>query len=201
MKEKYEVPKAGDLDKIRETKESLLGLAPGGALINQLVDTFFKSPIEKRRDEWMSEVAEGLLKLETEFGVMRGDLEKNEKFLDILFTATTASYKTSSTAKRRYLRNFVLNSARIPNEDESYRKSLLSKLERLEEAHVSIMLEVEKTRQPPNLTDSDKTRNRSFASDLRFLGIDVTGPDVDSDGIGSIGRDLLALIAEPSDDI
>lgn len=197
MKEKYEVPKPGDLDKIRETKNSLLGLVPGGSLVNQLVDTFFTSPIEKRREEWMSEVAEGLQRLESEFDILQSKLVDNEEFLDILYTATAASIRTSSQAKRFYLRNFVLNSALRPNLDESYRKSLLSKLERVEEAHVVIMLEVETKRERIRPNESEKDKFRCFASDLRFIGVDVTGPDVESDGIGITGRDLLSFIVEP----
>jgi len=180
---KYEVPQPGDLDKIRETKESLLGLMPvAGSLVNQLVDTFFASPIEKRRDEWMAEVASGLLLLESEFGILRERLKSNDYFLDVLYNSTAAAAKTSSIAKREYLRNFLLNAALKPDEDESYRKSLLSKLERLEEAHVAIMLRLEET--------------RDYNHQSEFERFD-TGPDLESKGVGQIGRDLLAMIADP----
>jgi hypothetical protein len=200
MGKKYEVPTTGDLDKIRETKESLLGLMPGGSLVNQLIDTFFVSPIDKRRDEWMLSVAEGLHKLEAEFGVLHETLRRDEKFLDILYTATAAAIKTSSEAKRRYLRNFLLNSALKPNEDECYRKSLLSKLERLEEAHVLLMAHVEKSRTPlridGTLPSKDKRLN-NIITDLKYMGIDILGSTVGSeDGLGEVGRDLLELISE-----
>ena len=195
MKEKYEVPAANDIDKLRETKESLLGLVPGGSLVNQLVDTFFSSPLEKRRDSWMTEIANGLMEAESEISGLRQQLAGNDVFLDILYSATAAAMKTSCEAKRQYLRNFVINSAVEPDFDESYRKSLLSKLDRIEHAHVTILMEVEESRGTYWGMEGSKTaKGRCFESDLRSIGIDVSGPDVGSDGVGQVGRDLLALI-------
>ena len=61
-------------------------------------------PLERRRDEWIQGIAEGLTRLEANKGVRVEDLKENPVFLDTLLQATHAVLRTHQTEKREALR-------------------------------------------------------------------------------------------------
>jgi hypothetical protein len=75
-------------------------------------------PLEKRRDEWIQSIAEGLLNLEREFETFKAEsLSQNEVFITTLAQASNAAIRNHQPDKISALRNAVLNSA-LPNPPE-----------------------------------------------------------------------------------
>jgi len=79
--------------------------------------------LEKRRGEWMNEVAEALRKLEDNNKCRIEELGSNEKFIDVLLQASYTAMRTSDKEKITALRNAVLNSA-LPNPPYDSRQQL-----------------------------------------------------------------------------
>jgi hypothetical protein len=83
--DKYKVPKPSAGDVAHAVAKEELGILPvAGGLGEELFQLVLKPPLEKRRDEWMNSVAEGLRTLE-ESGVKIEDLSENEEFWKSLF--------------------------------------------------------------------------------------------------------------------
>src|SRR5687768_411257 len=83
----------------------------GGGAASELFAVVITPPLEKRRDEWMREVGEGLRRLEQEREIDLAALAENDQFVDIVMSASAAALKTSSQRKREALKNAVLNVA------------------------------------------------------------------------------------------
>jgi hypothetical protein len=72
-------------------------------------------PLEKRRDEWMNSIGEGLQNLSDKVkGLRFENLSDNEAFITCVLQATQAAIRNHHTEKLEALRNAVLNSA-LPN--------------------------------------------------------------------------------------
>lgn len=93
----------------------------------ELMSLLITPPIEKRRNEWMEEVADKLCQLQQEEKLRVEDLPSNDTFIDTVLHATQAAVRTSSECKRTALRNAVLNSA-LPNAPDETKRQLFVRL-------------------------------------------------------------------------
>lgn len=81
--------------------------------------------LNKRRERWFTEVAEGLEELkERGDGFDLGALADNEAFVDAVVTAMRIVDRTSHKEKLDLLRNAVLNSALPTAPDEDVQRSI-----------------------------------------------------------------------------
>jgi hypothetical protein len=110
--ERLKPPASSIGDKAHSLAKVGLGLAPvvGGAAA-ELFQMILAPPLERRRQEWMEDVAEALRQLESEKGIDVDDLATNEAFVDTLMHASQVAMRTGQEEKRNALRNAVLNAA------------------------------------------------------------------------------------------
>jgi hypothetical protein len=96
-------------------------------------------PLERRRDEWMNELAEALKVLEEEGRVTGERLRNSEQFITAALQATQIALRSGPGEKRQALRNAVLNSA-LPNPpEESEQQYFLRLIDDLTPWHLRIL--------------------------------------------------------------
>ncbi|MDQ1150490.1 hypothetical protein [Sphingobacterium zeae] len=90
--------------------KALVGLVPvlGGAA-SELFGLIVTPPLEKRRQQWMEEIAGKLAELEQQGRIDFSKLSDNEEFIDVVLQATSLAIKTSETEKLIALKNAVIN--------------------------------------------------------------------------------------------
>jgi hypothetical protein len=116
-----ERPKEGGSDvAYRSAKLVLAALPVLGSAAAEIFSTVIVPPIEKRRDEWIESVAQGLMKLEKEVeGLRIENLKDNKTFITVVMHASQVAIKNHQKEKLEALRNAVLNatSPNAPEED------------------------------------------------------------------------------------
>jgi len=83
----------------------------------ELLQYFVTPPLEKRRNEWMTEIGKALRDLEENRGIKLEELRSNDVFIDTVLQASQIALRNSQGEKRRALRNTTLNAA-LPNPPE-----------------------------------------------------------------------------------
>jgi len=111
---KYEPPKPSTRDTAHLVASAAMSLIPG---LPELFQYFVTPPLERRRDEWMTEVGKTLRYLEENRGVNLEELQSNDVFIDTILQATQIALRNSQEEKRKALRNAILNAA-LPNPPE-----------------------------------------------------------------------------------
>jgi hypothetical protein len=89
----------------------------------ELFQLVITPPIEKRRQEWMQSIGEGLQQLEDKQRTLIDDLKTNDAFIDTVMQASQAAVRTSQNEKKEALRNAVLNAA-LPSPPNDSRQQL-----------------------------------------------------------------------------
>jgi len=137
--EKYVVPKrtGGDTAHVG-AKAGLSAIPVVGGPAAELLQFLLQSPIEKRRDQWMLEVAEGLRTLEAE-GLRLEDLQSNDEFVSIVLQATHIALRTHQAQKRDALRNAVLNVANGSSVEDALQSLFLNLVDSFTEWHLRIL--------------------------------------------------------------
>ena len=139
MAKKYEPPKKGVSDGAHALARAGLGAIPlAGAASIELLSAIVTPSLEKRRDDWMNEVGEGLRELEDRVGVILEELGSNDQFIDIAIDATQIALKTSIKEKRKALKNVILNTALPEPPEESLQKLFLSFIDTLTVWHIKL---------------------------------------------------------------
>jgi hypothetical protein len=121
---------------------SLKGLASavpwaGGALA-EFMQVFFASPIEKRREEWMKQVAHALNYLMGK-GLTVDSIQSNERFNSAVFQANAIAQRTHRREKLDALRNALINIAIGQSPDEALESIFLSYIDNFTEWHIRIL--------------------------------------------------------------
>ncbi len=89
-----------------------LSAIPGvGGPALQLFNAIIAPPIEKRRNDWLNDLAERLYRLEQEKRLKVEDLRENDEFISAVMQATTVAVRNHHQEKIDALRNAVLNTA------------------------------------------------------------------------------------------
>jgi len=137
---KYEPPKPSGADAAHLVVKTALSTIPTlGGPAAELFAALVISPLERRRQAWMEEIAEALRKLEKQGKVSIEELQKDEGFIDTLLHASHAAMRTHQQEKRAALRNAVLNST-LPNPpDESLRLFFLSLVDQFTVWHLRLL--------------------------------------------------------------
>jgi hypothetical protein len=82
-----------------------------GSAATELFGLVVTPPLDKRRQEWMNDVAEKLKLLEENKQLDFSSLSQNEQFIDTITQATSIAIKTSEQEKIVALKNAVINTA------------------------------------------------------------------------------------------
>ncbi len=130
----FKPPQPGRQDAVIEgVKAGLSG--PMGILA-----ALIKSPLEKRRDEWMQAVGQALLEFEQKVdGFSVAALAENELFISTIVQATVAAQRTHLQEKRAALRNAILNTALRHDLDDNKIEILIGLIESLSVWHIRIL--------------------------------------------------------------
>jgi hypothetical protein len=127
-------PQPSHVDAAIEGIKAGLGGVPG------LLAAILKTPIEKRRDEWMWDVASKLIQLDNKVeGFSIQSLAKNEVFISTLLQAASAAQRTHVVEKRIALRNAVLRTALAPSFDETKAEILVNLIDSITAWHIKIL--------------------------------------------------------------
>ena len=123
-KHKPPKPSCGDLG--HTTTKAAWSLSPvAGPAVVEFLSYFFQPPIEKRMQEWMGLIADGLRQLEEKAAVDLEKLQQNEQFVSTAMQAFPMSLRNHQKEKLEALRNAVLNSALPSPPDESLQQMFL----------------------------------------------------------------------------
>lgn len=116
-KDKYSTPEQSKGDIAHSVVKAAISAAPVvGGPGAELFALILRPPLQRRQDEWMNEVAEGLRELETKTdGFSIENLKDNERFVSTVMNASQAAIRDHRREKREALRNAVLNVARGSN--------------------------------------------------------------------------------------
>jgi hypothetical protein len=118
--EKYAPPEVGKGDVAHTIVKAGISSIPvvGGAAA-ELFALVIEPPLDKRRNEWMKAMAEGLKTLEEKGALRIDDLPKNEAFISTVMHASQAALRNHQKEKLEALRNAALNVAigNAPDED------------------------------------------------------------------------------------
>jgi hypothetical protein len=82
----------------------------GGPAV-ELFNAVVAAPIQRRRDDWLNDLAHRLTTLEQEKRLKIEDLAKNDEFISAVMQATAVAVRNHHREKIDALRNAVLNSA------------------------------------------------------------------------------------------
>lgn len=109
-------------DYAREIGRAVTSLVPvAGGPLQVAFENLFSSPLEKRKQAWLEQLASVLTEVQTRVGDLTPDkLASNEAFVTVAMQASQVAIRNHQQAKLDALRNAVLNSAlpNPPQEDE-----------------------------------------------------------------------------------
>lgn len=121
------------------TKGGLGAIPIAGSAISELFSLVIASPLEKRRERWMQEVGERLIKLETENRINFENLKENDQFIDAVLYSTALAVKTSERKKIQAFQNIVINTALGLAPGETLTHIFLNFLDNFSETHIAIL--------------------------------------------------------------
>jgi hypothetical protein len=120
--------------------KGLLSAIPiAGSLASELLGLLIASPLEKRRQKWMTEVGERLKALEEEGKIDLSTLGENEQFIDAVLVATSYALKSSEEEKVRAFQNAILNKALGQSIDKTKSQIFLNLLDSFTVWHIKIL--------------------------------------------------------------
>lgn len=120
--------------------KGLVGAIPYvGAPAAELLSLLVASPLEKRREKWMTDVGERLRKLEKERIIDLEKLQNNDLFADMVLQATHHAIKTSEIEKLLYFRNAIANTAIGNSPDKAIAQVYLNLLDRYTVWHMRLL--------------------------------------------------------------
>jgi hypothetical protein len=97
-------------------------------------------PLERRKEEWMNQVADGLKGLENRLQNFRVEnLIGNERFITIVLNASQAAIRNHQQEKREALRNAVLNVAVGSKLTEDQEAIFMHLIDRYTQWHLRIL--------------------------------------------------------------
>lgn len=110
-----------------------------GSLATEIFGLIVTPPLEKRRAEWMNEIAEKLKSLEERGEINFQELQNNEQFIDVVLQATTLALKTSEKEKIKAFQNTLLNTASGKSPDQTISQIFLNQLDSFTSWHLKIL--------------------------------------------------------------
>src|SRR5688572_21693304 len=129
------VPRPGDrLYALLRAALSAIPVAGGPA--TELLGAIVAPPLERRRQRWMVQMAEGLAMLAEEHRRVFDDLGSNEAFISAFVQASQAAIRAHQEEKLTSLRNAVLNSALGSEMEDDLHLTFIRFLDELTPSHL-----------------------------------------------------------------
>ena len=140
MMKTHEVPEATLKDRLHTLAKAGIASVPiAGAAASELFTVILAPPLEKRRVEWMNDVAEHLKELEERGELNLEDLQNNETFITTVMQASQAATRNHHSEKREALRNAVLNAALPHAPEESIQQLFINQVDTFTVWHLRIL--------------------------------------------------------------
>ncbi|HEX2051554.1 MAG TPA: hypothetical protein VHJ34_13120 [Actinomycetota bacterium] len=205
-------------------KGALSGVPFAGGVLAEVTSLLWTPRLQKRRDEWLQDLAETVENLRQKYDDIAERLD-DDAVLTVAVRAARAAASTHEEEKRKALRNAVLNSALRVEPDIQIQQILTELIDRLTEAHLQMLAFVADPSgwyernglEKPSLTMGsvsallekafprwNKEFYRLIADDLVRLGLMndnlntiMTGAGVWGNQATGLGRRLLRFITEP----
>ena len=140
MTKTHDVPEATLGDRLHTlAKAGIASIPLIGAAASELFTVILAPPLEKRRVEWMNDVAEHLKDLEERGEVKLEDLQDNETFITTVMQASQAAIRNHQSEKREALRNAVLNAALPHAPEESLQQLFINQVDTFTVWHIRLL--------------------------------------------------------------
>ena len=140
MTKTHEVPEATLEDRLHTlVKAGIASIPVVGAAASELFTVILAPPLEKRRVEWMNDVAERLKELDKRGELKLEDLRDNETFITTVMQASQAAVRNHQSEKREALRNAVLNAALPHAPDESIQQQFINQVDTFTVWHIRLL--------------------------------------------------------------
>lgn len=121
-------------------RAGLAGIPVIGGPINEILSLVLAPAVERRRVEWLKELADALDQLEEKVAGFRVvELADNEAFVSATIQATRIAIGTHQQEKREYLRNALLNIAKGITTDEVKQQVFLNAIEAFTPTHIKAL--------------------------------------------------------------
>ena len=135
-----QLPKETFGDHVHTVARMVLGAFPVvGSSVVELLNKLLPSPIERRRNEYVQSLGEGLEKLVAMEAVSIEELQKDEAFVTAVMQTSAAAIRNHQKEKLDALRNAALNAA-LPNAlDDSYQQIFINIVDVSTEWHIRIL--------------------------------------------------------------
>lgn len=127
-----------------------------GAAATELLNLVIAPPLDRRRAEWMNDVAGRLEQLEEDRALDLNQLQDDDAFITTVMYASQAAIKTHEAEKREALRNAVLNAALPHAPDAALQQHFVTLLDTLTVWHLRVL----------NLLGANEEREHVTVSDL-----------------------------------
>jgi hypothetical protein len=132
-----------------------------GGNLAEFMQVFFASPIEKRREEWMKQVAHALTHLMAK-GLTVESIQSNERFNSAVFQANAIAQRTHRKEKLDALRNALINIALTQTPDETIESIFLGYIDSFTEWHIRILRFYEAPSARSRLTEINQVLEQTF---------------------------------------
>lgn len=109
----------------------------GGVLSE--VGNLFLNPLERRKQQWMQHVGEALGEINQRFGRVVSDLEKDERFISILYRTTESALKTHQEEKLTALRAALVSSVELSTTPDDTAFQFLRYIDELTPTHINLL--------------------------------------------------------------
>ncbi|MBU1204528.1 MAG: hypothetical protein KKE93_01330 [Nanoarchaeota archaeon] len=135
------LPKPTTGDKFHTGIKAGLSAVPSvGCVAAELFNSLFKSPLEKRRDKWLEELSEELIKLQDEVKDLSWEkLSKNELFISTVMQASQIAMRNHQKEKKLALLNAIKNTAIGKTPEENIQMMFLNYIDTLTPWHLKIL--------------------------------------------------------------
>ena len=149
--DKLDVPKRKGGDVAHTVAKAVVSAIPGvGGPAAELFQFVIQPPLERRREEWMNQVAGKLRELEAN-GLKLESLRDNEEFVSAVMHASQAALRTHKAEKLTALRNAIANIAKGQAPDEATQHLYLDFVDSLTELHLQLLKAAHAPAVPPGM--------------------------------------------------
>lgn len=134
-------PQPTEVDAIQGGARAALAAIPLiGGTVTEVLSMVLAPSVNRRRDEWFKELADGLDQLEAKVeGFKVENLVGNEVFVSGVIQATRAAAATHQQEKREYLRNILLKIAIGKGPGEELQHVFISAIDTFTASHVKVL--------------------------------------------------------------
>ena len=169
---KYQPPTPAAGDKAYSLARAAVGSIPlvGNAAV-ELLSAVFAPPLERRRLQWMEEIANSLRFLDESRLINLGDLQSNEPFVTTLVQASEVAIRNHQAEKIEALRNAVVNSAVGVDIKEDLQLTFIRYINELTPSHFKLLSFFRDKEKTFERVDSYEKLFDSFASDSSTVSI------------------------------